>query len=345
MHTRSLLAILATAGSAVVEAQLNSLARAAGLEYFGTAIGGGQTGDSQYMSIASDTDEFGQLVPENGQKWESVQPNQGQFNYDSGDIVPNVAARNGQILRCHTLTWHSQLPRWVSSRSWSREELQSVIEVHIANVVGHYKGKCYHWDVVNEAAEEDGGWRGSVFYNTLGTDFLPISFNAAKAADPDAGLWYNDYNLEYNQEKTERALEIVQIFQDAGAPIDGVGFQGHLIVGTTPTRDQLADTLRRFTALGVDVAYTELDIRHASMPPSDQALATQGDDYANVVGSCLDVEDCVGVTVWGYTDKYSWVPGTFPGSGAALLWDENFNKKPAYTSVSSVLAAAATAAP
>jgi endo-1,4-beta-xylanase len=233
----------------------------------------------------------------------------------------------------------------VTSRSWSREELQSVIEVHIANVVGHYKGKCYHWDVVNEAADDNGGWRSSVFYNTLGTDFLPISFNAAKAADPDAGLWYNDYNLEYNEGKTDRALEIVQIIQDAGAPIDGVGFQGHLIVGTTPTREQLADTLRRFTALGVDVAYTELDIRHSSMPPNDQALATQGDDYANVVGSCLDVEGCVGVTVWGYTDKYSWVPGTFPGTGAALLWDANFNKKPAYTSVSSVLAAAATAAP
>jgi endo-1,4-beta-xylanase len=112
MHTRSLLAVLASAGPALVEAQLHSLAKAAGLEYFGTAVGEGQTGDSQYMSIASDTEEFGQLVPENGQKWDSVEPNRGQFNYNNGDIVPNVAARNDQILRCHTLTWHSQLPGW-----------------------------------------------------------------------------------------------------------------------------------------------------------------------------------------------------------------------------------------
>lgn len=97
--------------------------------------------------------------------------------------------------------------------------------------------------------------------------------------------------------------------------------------------------------MGVEVAYTEVDIRHESLPPSDDALATQGNDYANVIGSCLDTEGCVGVTIWGFTDKYSWVPDTFPGSGAALLYDDSFNKKPAWTSVSSVLAAAATAAP
>ena len=90
------------------------------------------------------------------------------------------------------------------------------------------------------------------------------------------------------------------------------------------------------------MAYTELDIRHEQMPPNSQALARQGTDYANVVGSCIDVDRCVGVTVWGYTDKYSWVPGTFPGTGAALLYDDQLRKKAAWTSVSSVLAAAAT---
>lgn len=118
--------------------------------------------------------------------------------------------------------------------------------------------------------------------------------------------YYNDYNLEYNGAKTERALELVRIVQEAGAPIDGVGFQGHLIVGSTPSRDSLATVLRRFTALGVEVAYTEIDIRHSNMPPSSSDLVTQGNDFANVVGSCLDVEGCIGVTVWSFTDKYSW---------------------------------------
>jgi endo-1,4-beta-xylanase len=137
----------------------------------------------------------------------------------------------------------------------------------------------------------------------------------------------------------------VQLVQSAGAPIDGVGFQGHLIVGSTPGRSSLATALKRFTALGLEVAYTELDIRHSSLPPSTSALATQGNDFANVVGSCLDVAGCIGVTVWGVTDKYSWIPQTFPGAGDALLYDDNYNKKPAWTSVSSVLAAKATSPP
>lgn len=157
--------------------------------------------------------------------------------------------------------------------------------------------------------------------------------------------YYNDYNLEYNGAKTDKAVELVNIVQKAGAPIDGVGFQGHLIVGSTPSRSSLATALKRFTALGVEVAYTELDIRHESLPASASALATQGNDFANVVGSCLDVAGCIGVTVWSYTDKYSWVPDTFSGAGDALIYDKDFNKKPAWTSISSVLAAKATGNP
>jgi endo-1,4-beta-xylanase len=151
--------------------------------------------------------------------------------------------------------------------------------------------------------------------------------------------YYNDYNLEYNQAKTDRAVEIVEIIQAAGAPIDGVGFQGHLIVGSTPSRADLAAALERFTALGVEVAYTEVDIRHSSLPANDQGRAQQGDDYAAVVGSCLDVEGCIGFTVWGFSDKYSWVEGTFPGEGEACLYDADLQRKPAWTSVSSLLAA------
>ncbi|GJC80384.1 endo-1,4-beta-xylanase 1 [Colletotrichum liriopes] len=341
MYAKAVLAVLL--GSGFVSAQLNSLAVRAGLKYFGTAVDERRTTtDAAYMAIVNNTSEFGSLVPENGQKWAYTEPSRNTFSYTSGDIIPNIAKANGQILRCHTLTWHSQLPNWVSSGTWTAETLTAVIETHIANVLKHYLGQCYAWDVVNEAAADDGSWRTSVFYTVLGTSYLPISFRAAKAADPNTKLYYNDYNLEYNGAKTNRVYEAVTIVQNAGAPIDGVGFQGHLIVGSTPGRSALATALRRFTALGLEVAYTELDIRHSSLPASSTALATQGNDYANVVGSCLDVDGCVGVTIWGFTDKYSWIPETFSGQGDALLWDANFNKKPAYTSVSSVLAAAAT---
>ncbi|KAF4461279.1 endo-14-beta-xylanase [Fusarium albosuccineum] len=335
-------ALLGLVVSSPVSAQLNSLAQAAGLEYFGSAVDNGYLSDTSYSALANDVEEFGQLVPENGQKWDSTEPSRNQFSYTKADVVPDLAKKNGQVLRCHALTWHSQLPSWVSSGGFTAEELTSIIEAHISNVVGHYKGDCYAWDVVNEAIGDDGNWRDSVFYQTLGTDYLAISFNAARKADPDAKLYYNDYNLEYNGAKTERALELVKIVQDAGAPIDGVGFQGHLIVGSTPSRSSLTTVLKRFTALDVEVAYTELDIRHASVPASEAALKTQGDDFANVVGSCLDVEGCVGVTIWGVTDKYSWVPNTFEGAGEALIYNEDYEKKPAWTSISSLLAAAAT---
>ncbi|KAM0548213.1 hypothetical protein ACHAPJ_010013 [Fusarium lateritium] len=342
MHKSALLGLLA---SSPVSAQLNSLAQAAGLKYFGSAVDNGYLSDATYKKLADNVDEFGQLVPENGQKWDSTEPSKGQFTYTKADVVPDLAKKNGQVLRCHALTWHSQLPNWVSSGSFTKEELTSVIEAHISNVVGHFKGDCYAWDVVNEAIDDSGEWRDSVFYKTLGTDFLPISFKAARKADPNAKLYYNDYNLENNGAKTERALEIVDILQKAGAPIDGVGFQGHLIVGQSPSRSALTTVLKRFTALDVEVAFTELDIRHASVPASEAALKTQGDDFANVVGACLDVKGCVGVTVWGLTDKYSWVPDTFSGAGEALLYNDKYEKKPAWTSVSSILAAAGTGAP
>ncbi|KAF4977922.1 hypothetical protein FZEAL_5627 [Fusarium zealandicum] len=339
MYKNALLGLLA---ASPVSAQLNSLAQAAGLKYFGTTVDNGYLSDEAYKALANDAEEFGQLVPENGQKWDATEPSQDQFSYTKGDVVTDLAKKNGQVLRCHALTWHSQLPNWVSSGSFSAKELQSIIEAHISNVVGHYKGDCYAWDVVNEAIDDSGEWRDSVFYQTLGTDYLAISFNAARKADPEAKLYYNDYNIENNGAKTERALELVKIVQDAGAPIDGVGFQGHMIVGSAPSRSDLVTVLERFTALDVEVAYTELDIRHASVPASESALKTQGDDFANVVGSCLDVEGCVGVTVWGVSDKYSWVPNTFSGAGEALIYNDKYEKKPAWSSISSILAAAAT---
>jgi len=344
MHTSSLLTALLAA--APVSAQLHDLAVRAGLLYFGTAVGeSASQQDTAYRAIINNKSEFGQVVPENGQKWDSTEPQQGRFNFQQGDITANIAKQNGQYLRCHTLVWHSQLPSWVRDGSWNRQTLTAVIESHISNVMKHYEGQCYAWDVLNEAIDDSGVWRDSVFLRVFNTDYFPLAFSLAKKYDSKTKLYYNDYNLEYNGAKTNKAVELVQIVQKAGAPIDGVGFQAHLIVGTTPSRANLARTLQRFTAMGVEVAYTELDIRHENMPPSSSALATQGNDYANVVGSCLDTKGCVGVTVWGYTDKYSWVPGTFPGTGDALLYNSNLGKKPAWVSVSALLAAAATRPP
>jgi endo-1,4-beta-xylanase len=349
INMRSSLNAAAAAAAALLlpgaTANLHELMKGAGKLYFGSATDNPELPDAAYVALLSDTAQFGSITPGNGQKWQFTQPSRGSFDFAGGDEVVELAEGNGQLVRCHTLVWHSQLPEWVSGGGFSADELTAIINAHVESVAGHYKGRCYAWDVVNEAFEEDGSYRTSVFYNTLGDGFVKIAFDAAARADPDALLFYNDYNLEYNGAKTDAAVALAEALVSQGAPIDGVGLQAHLIVGSTPGRDALAGVLRRFTELGLDVAYTELDIRHESLPPSGEALAKQGDDYVNVVGSCLDVERCVGVTIWDYTDRYSWIPSVFPGQGAALLWDENLQEKPAYTSVSSLLAAAATAAP
>ncbi|EAA26581.3 carbohydrate-binding module family 1 protein [Neurospora crassa] len=341
MHLPTVLSVIFAAAG--VTAQLNDLAVAAGLKYFGTAGQEGTiTSDTTYRNIINNVHEFGQLTPENGMKWDATEGQPGKFTFQSGDIVAGVAKSNGQLLRCHTLVWYSQLPSWVSNGSWNRNTLQSVIESHISNVMGHYKGQCYAWDVVNEAISDDaqGNYRDSIFFKTFKTDYFPIAFNAAKKADPNAKLYYNDYNLEYNGAKTERALELVKLIKAAGAPIDGVGFQAHMTVGGTPSRSAMATLLKRFTALGVEVAYTELDIAHKNQPSSSSVQAQQATDYANMVGSCVDVDGCVGVTIWGFIDKYNWIQ-----NGNAAIFDSSFNKKPAYSAISSVLAAAATKAP
>jgi endo-1,4-beta-xylanase len=213
---------------------------------------------------------------------------------------------------------------------------------HITNVVTHYAGQCYAWDVVNEALNEDGTFRQSVFFQTLGSAFIPLAFRAAAAADPRAKLYYNDFNLETTPAKTAGALRIVQLLQSNKTRIDGVGFQAHLAVNHTPPRTSLAATLRRFTALGLEVAYTELDVAQTALPESAAALAQQARDYVAVVGSCLDVPRCVGVTVWQFTDKFSWVPAAFPGRGEACLFASDYSRKPAYDALVALLRGAVT---
>ncbi|KAJ0159725.1 Endo-1,4-beta-xylanase 1, partial [Colletotrichum tanaceti] len=326
-----------------VSANLHELALAAGKKYFGTATDNSELADAAYVEMLKDGAMFGQLTPGNGQKWQFTEKSQGVFSYAGGDEIAALAEANGQLLRCHTLVWHSQLPAWVSSGTWTREQLTAVVDAHVANVAGHYRGRCYAWDVVNEALNEDGTYRDSVFHKVLGTDFIPVAFKAAAAADPDAKLYYNDYNIELPGAKQKEVLNIIKTVRDAGARIDGLGLQAHLIVGSAGSRSALAAVLTSYVDAGVtEVAYTELDIRHKAVPADQAAQQQQAADYVSVVGACLDVPECVGVTIWDFTDKYSWIPSVFPGTGEALPWDESLKPKPAYTSISSLLAAAAT---
>lgn len=176
--------------------------------------------------------------------------------------------------------------------------MTAVVAAHIQSEVGHYKGLCYAWDVVNEALDDSAAYRTDVFYQTMGTWYIPFAFATAAVADPAAKLYYNDYNIEYAGAKATAAVAIVKMVQAYGAKIDGVGLQGHFIVGSTPSEATLLAQINTFAALGVEVAYTEVDVRFSSLPPTTAGLAQQATDYGSVTSACLASSACVGITVW-----------------------------------------------
>jgi len=326
-----------------VSAQLNTVAKAAGKLYFGSATDNGELTDAAYVAILSNTSQFGQITPGNTMKWEYTEPEQNVFSYTQGDVIADFAEKNGQLIRCHNLVWYNQLPSWISTVQWTAATLTAAIQAHIASEVGHYKGQCYCWDVVNEALNDDGTFRTDVFFTVLGTEYINIAFAAAAAADPTVKLYYNDYNIESPGAKLTSAIGIVKQLQTAGIKIDGVGLQGHFIVGETPSESQLVSALDSFIALGVEVAYTEVDVRFLTLPPTTAGLTQQANDYGSTVSACVSVgPKCVGITVWDFDDTYSWIPSTFPGQGDADLWWANLTVKPAYASVISALGGKAT---
>ncbi|NLT53659.1 MAG: 1,4-beta-xylanase, partial [Actinomycetales bacterium] len=280
--------------------------------YFGAAIAAGRMNDSTYTSITNR--EFNMITAENEMKMDATEPNQNQFNFTNGDRIYNWAVQNGKRVRGHTLTWHAQQPGWMQNLSGTT--LRNAMINHINGVLAHYKGKIYAWDVVNEAFADGSTARRDSNLQRTGNDWIEVAFRTARAADPSTKLCYNDYNIEdWNAAKTQGVYSMVRDFKSRGVPIDCVGFQSHFGTGGPPSTFQT--TLANFAALGVDVQLTELDIQNAGTTA-----------YANTVKACLNVARCTGITVWGVRDSDSWRTGANP-----LLFDNNGNKKSAYTAV------------
>jgi endo-1,4-beta-xylanase len=320
------------ADPAAASAPLRTHADARGVQ-IGTAVANGPLGsDAPYRTVLNR--EFNQVTPENEMKWDATEPNPGQFNFGGADAIVNSATANGQVIRGHTFVWHSQAPGWL--QGLPADELRAAMQRHINTVGGRYAGRIYAWDVVNEAFNEDGSMRNSFWLQRLGPGYIAEAFRLARQADPSAKLYINDFNVEGVNAKSNAMFNLVRDLRAQGVPIDGVGLQGHLALQFGFPND-IQQNIQRFADLGVEVAITELDVR-MQLPADATKLANQATAYANVVRACLAVSACVGVTVWGFTDRYSWVPGTFPGEGAACLYDENFNAKPAYEAVHNVLA-------
>ncbi|EJD50552.1 family 10 glycosyl hydrolase [Auricularia subglabra TFB-10046 SS5] len=286
-----------------------------------------------YGAIARSS-EFSIFTNENNLKWEVTEPQPGVFNFTPAEALFKIAAQTGKRMRGHTLAWHSQLAPWVTASNFTAPQLRDVLKRHVLTEVGHFKGRVYAWDVVNEAFNDDGTMRESVWFTTLGEEYIELAFRWARQADPHAKLYLNDFNFESINAKTTAAVALVRRLKAKGVPIDGIGVQAHMILGSVPT--DMQQTLQRFSDLGVDVALTELDIR-GDLPETPAKLAQQAKDFRTAVDACLAVRRCVGITLWQFTDALSWIPSTFPSQGFGTPWSERLQKKPAYSAIRNAL--------
>jgi endo-1,4-beta-xylanase len=319
--------------------QISTLRVAAGDRLIGTAVDLPQLDeDPEYASILSR--EFNAVTPENALKWERVEPARGQYDFAAADEIVAFAQAHGQKIRGHTIVWHSQLPSWLSDGTFTPSQLSDILQSHITLEMGRYKGRIYAWDVVNEPFAEDGTLRDNIWRHGLGSGYIADALGWAHAADPAAKLYINDFNIEGKSPKSDAMYDLVKSLKAQGVPIDGVGIQGHLSL-QYPFPGDMVDNIRRFAQLGVEVAITELDVR-MSLPPTSAHLTAQADYYRRAMAACVAVSACVGVTVWEFTDKYSWVPAFFSGEGAACVYDRNLAPKPAYEAVKAALAAPAS---
>ena len=321
----------------------------------GAALSAAQIEEKEANAAVLVPREFNAITPENIMKAEIIHPEWNRYNFDLADKIAAYGKKHNLKVNGHTLIWHSQLPAFVRNMK-DADSVRQFFTDHITTVAGRYDGKIASWDVVNEALEEDGSMRKSIFLNKLGDDYVTEAFRLAQKAAPNTELYYNDYNIE-QPKKRAGTISIIKKIQAAGVRIDGVGIQGHWHVGRVPFKD-IEESILEYAALGIKVAFTELDIevlprnfqgadvsqRVASNPELNpytkglpdsvqQQLAT---DYENLFRLFLKYQDKIDrVTFWGVNDGQSWLNG-WPVRGRTnypLLFDRQFKPKLAYYKV------------
>lgn len=301
--------------------------------------------------------QFSTITPENIMKAEIIHPQWDKYNFDLADKIVEYGKKNNIKVNGHTLIWHSQLPAFMRTMK-DADSVKTYFINHITTIARHYDGKISSWDVVNEALNEDGTIRKSIFSEKLGDDFVVEAFRLAQKAAPHTELYYNDYNIE-QPKKRAGAIALIKKIQAAGVRIDGVGIQGHWRASNIPLKE-IEESIKEFSALGIKVMFTELDLGvlpnpwdsdaadvnmkaeyNAKMnpyvnglPDSMQAKLTTG--YEDLFKLFLKYKNNVSrITFWGVNDGQSWLNGwPIPGrTNYPLLFDREFKPKRAFYAV------------
>ena len=295
----------------------------------GAAAGiGALRSDAGYPSTLAR--EYNSVVAENAMKVDALHPAAGQYTFEEADQLVAFAAANHMVVHGHTLVWYTSLPTWLSQGSFTNTQIAGILKEYVTTVVTHFRGQVSSWDVVNEPIADAGGLlRPSIWLTSMGSGYIDSAFVWAHAADPAASLYVNDYGIEGINPKSNALLTLVRDLKARGVPVNGVGLQSHL---TTAPPTDLQQNLARFAAAGLDTRISEMDVRIPNAADSTE-LARQATVYRTALDACLRTPRCTGLTTWGFTDRYSWIPEAFPGLGRALPMDSNLNPKPAYNAL------------
>lgn len=323
--------------------------------YIGTAMNLDQIHGTDQKSVDIIKQQFSSIVAENCMKSMYLQPQEGKFFFNDADKFVEFGEKNNMFIIGHTLIWHSQVPDWFfidkNGKTVSPEVLKQRMKDHITTIVSRYKGRVKGWDVVNEAIMEDGSYRKSKFYEILGEEFIPLAFKYAQEADPNAELYYNDYN-EWYPEKVKTVTQIVQNLKSKGIRIDGVGMQAHVGLDS-PLINEYEEAISAYSESGVKVNITELDVSALPSPWGTSANIADKVEYDEKMnpykkGLPTDIKakwenryldffqlflkhkkDIRRVTLWGLTDSQSW-KNDFPIKGRTdypLLFDRQYKTK------------------
>lgn len=326
----------------------------------GVALGGSHIVEEDLQANELIIKQFNSISPENIMKCEVIHPKKDSFDFSMSDKYVELGLKNNMSIIGHTLIWHSQLAPFVKEIT-EPDSLRLFMQNHIQTIASRYDGKIMGWDVVNEALNEDGTLRNSIFLEKLGEDYLIDAFKLAEAASPSAELYYNDYNIE-QPSKREGAIALLKKIQQSGARIDGVGIQGHWSINSLPL-EEIEKSILAFHELGLKVMFTELDLTVLPNPwdlkGAEVSQNFEGSPFMNPYPDGLpdDVSrklaksyedlfklftkhsDKIGrVTFWGVNDGHSWL-NNWPIKGRTnypLLFDRDNNPKPAYHSVMDV---------
>lgn len=306
----------------------------------GVAVPAGNAGNSLLNSIERQdivTAHFSQLSPENIMKMDALHPSEMTYNFVDADALISFAHNNSLSMHGHVLVWHSQTPSWMQDYTGDAAAWTMMMEDHVTQIASHFSGQLKSWDVVNEAFNEDGSYRhdDSIWHKNIGDVFIEKAFIAAKAADNKAELYYNDYNISWNEAKLDGIVAMAEDFIARNIPIDGIGFQMH-VSSTGPDKAQLAKQLKKVVDLGLKVKITELDMRmntsnSASVLTAGIAEIQKG-RYFDIISTYLAIVPAAqrgGISVWGLIDSDSWIINLYGNPDWPLMFNSNYTAKPA----------------